>query len=252
MAKKKIENKGIAALVVLLMLALVLAWTINDLRSIYNLFRLHFRGRETSAQVTYTRTRFLDAWPYRVEYRFNLNGQVYEEPVHNSYRMRDVGAPLPKAAWGQAKEADALSITYLPEDPTVNMPAEWGAWLVPLYWHKVWAFLMKATLVFILLLAIADVLGASKLAFSRKALGPWAGLFPIAFLGWLFIEVLLRLVHFFASIGEMGALDIIISVPVILASAALPVGITAVIMKYKLTKGWKKRKKKKRDGYHQD
>ena len=92
MPKIEIKSKSGKTLALLLVLVVFLSGVVNGIGSFVSKARLLTQGQVTDGEVARAHTYALSVWLYRVEYRFTVDDIVYEEPVHNGYRMKDIGA----------------------------------------------------------------------------------------------------------------------------------------------------------------
>lgn len=229
MAKIKVESKSAQAAIMLVVLAVVLLWTVRGVQSIHRLLRLRTNGTQTEAELLYASTRFITTWPYRLEYRFQVDDQIYEEPNYRSYRTRDIGAPVPKAAWKEAQATEVVPILYLAEDPSVNMPADWSNWLPVYVFDRVWGLLLSAAILLLVLIGVAEVLNDDHIEFDEGLLKPLGGLVIMVIPGWVLLTAILRVVHLVIGVGDMDVLDLVMSLLTTAAWVAVPVAILVVI-----------------------
>ena len=229
MTKIKVESKSAQAVITLVVLTIVLLWAVRGAQSIHRLLRLCTGGTRTDAELVYASTRFITTWPYRLEYRFQVDDQVYEEPDYRGYRTRDIGAPVPKAAWKEAQAAEVVPILYLAEDPSINMPADWGNWLPVYVFDRVWGLLLSAAIFLLVLIGVAEVLTDDHIEFDEGLLKPLGGLVVVIIPGWVLLTAILRVAHLVIGVGDMDVLDLIMGLLTTAAWVAVPVGILVAI-----------------------
>jgi hypothetical protein len=129
--------------------------------------------------------------------------------------------------------AGGLPVWYLPGDPAVNMPADWGAWVWPAWIHRSGALLFTGalSLLFLFVGAAQALHGAFSLKSGIKLLEPFLA---VGGYGWLGMEFLLRGMHFVIGLGDMGALDLVSSGLGLAASGVIPIGLSVAVARLKL------------------
>lgn len=219
----------IGFVVVVVGLIFSVLWTLRWARRVYGATLLLGEGVMTEAIATDTRARFIESWPYRVEYRFEVDGVLYEEPRHNGYRTRDIGAPVSRALWRAAEVTGSVPVLYLPQDPSVNFPLNRGAWALLAYLYQVGGLALSAsTLMVVFAVGVLQVSSEGRLGATGKAL---SGVVAMGLYGGLAVEFLLRLTHFIIGVGDMGILDLVVSLLALVASGVIPVALTVAIVR---------------------
>lgn len=224
------DKRGGASAVVIVIASVVLAHgMVRHVQRMVGAFRLMSLGKVASAEVSGTDARFIEAWPYRVEYRFEVAREIYQEPRYNGYRARDIGAPVFRGVWQAVTESGALTILYLTRQPRINMPIDRGLWQILLYLYRFGNLLLSTCV--LLLLCVAGLASASAAEVETAWLRAVGGFMLAGLYGPLLLDLFIRIGHIVIGLGDMDLLDIVSSGLAVAARAAVPVTVGILFVK---------------------
>jgi hypothetical protein len=224
MPKIEIEDPSAQILILLVVLIILLSWAVRDARRLHSLFRLSQDGQTTDADVIHTGIWSITAWPYRVEYRFQVDGETYQEPGYRGYRTSDIGAPVSRTVWRNAEAAGTLRVRYLPANPARNRPADLGPWLWIYGLERIFGLAFRLTLALFLVVGLTDLLDGARIGGAVESVLLVLGVVGLA--GWLVLLPLLRIAHLVTGFRDMGPVDLLTS----LAITVLNVGVGGVLL----------------------
>jgi len=94
-----------------------------------NEVRLRMGSSTVLAQVTDTRVMEggRSGTSYQVRYRFTLKGSDTPYTRRDETGRANLWASLPEELWSEARASRKVRVVFLPEDPWVNRPTEFGA-----------------------------------------------------------------------------------------------------------------------------
>jgi hypothetical protein len=222
------QNSALGIFGLALALLLLARGTLANGSLLVGNLRLLVAGQEADATVLDTQARFIDVLPYRVEYRFDLEGESFEEPIHNGWRSYDIGAPLTRAMWQQAGETGTVSIVFLQDSPEINMPAPRQPWTAIFLAYQLGRVIVPAG--FAIIVVVALIFKGRRGAFlggegARLAVATVA----VAMVAWLGLQFILRLYYFAYGTRDMSALDLLVSALTVFASGVVPLGLLVAV-----------------------
>lgn len=197
-------------------------WTYQDAVKVFDFFELPSTGQALEAQVSGTGTWFVTIWPYRIKYRFQHNGQFYNQPFFKSYRARDVGSPVPADLMSKAEKRGYINIFYHPEYPERNTPAISGKWRIYYAVERIWSLVFKLDILTLLLFAVMFVYSGGESTQNKSMQRAVAIATGFSVGGYILLTTFIRLVHVFTGSESMGLSDMALNLFVAAVWLAIP------------------------------